>query len=208
MCRTSKDIRVEYKDRDELKKLRQAYIMHIMDYVCQDRDRVFKNDMKALEERNEGRVTLQNVFEIADAQEKAKEEGDENNDLQDEDYGEEGEDELSEDEDIESIDINQEGNTFLKQPNDSIKKADGCINIDDEEALTKDQGFTRPKALILAPFKHMAYQIIEMLILLANDGKWKKVFRRKKFRQDFGNEEEAFDDHFKIGISIKHMKKS
>ena len=36
-----------------------------MDLVCQDRDRVFQNDMIALEEKNRGRVTPGNVFQIA-----------------------------------------------------------------------------------------------------------------------------------------------
>jgi hypothetical protein len=65
MCRTSKDIRVEYKTGDELRRLRHAYLVHVMDYICQDRDRVFQNDMVALKEKNEGKVTLDNVFEIA-----------------------------------------------------------------------------------------------------------------------------------------------
>ena len=54
----------------------------------------------------------------------------------------------------------------------------------------------------------MAYDIIEMIILLTHDGKMKKVAKRKKFRQDFGNEEDAFNDHFKIGLSFQHSRKS
>jgi len=89
-----------------------------------------------------------------------------------------------------------------------IKKAADKIKVTNEEAISKDQGFTRPKVLILSPFKSFAYQIIEMIILFANEGKWKKVSRRKKFRLDYGNEEEAFEDDFKIGISMKHYKKT
>lgn len=48
MCRTGKDIQVEYANSDELKRLRYAYLLHVIDYVLQDRDRVFKNDMLAL----------------------------------------------------------------------------------------------------------------------------------------------------------------
>ena len=56
---------MEYKTGDELKRLRHAYISHIIDFVCQDRDRVFQNDMIALQEKNQGKVTLDNVFDIA-----------------------------------------------------------------------------------------------------------------------------------------------
>jgi U3 small nucleolar RNA-associated protein 25 len=34
------------------------------------------------------------------------------------------------------------------------------------------------------------------------------VSKRKKFRLDFGNDETSFDDDFKIGISIRHYKKT
>jgi hypothetical protein len=42
----------------------------------------------------------------------------------------------------------------------------------------------------------MAYDIIEMIILLTHNGQMKKVAKRKKFRADFGNEADAFNDHF------------
>jgi len=35
----------------------------------------------------------------------------------------------------------------------------------------RDQGFVRPKVLILCPFKRMAHAVIEQIILLANEGK-------------------------------------
>lgn len=55
----------------------------------------------------------------------------------------------------------------------------------------------------------MAYEIVEKIILLANDGKWKKVSKKKKFREEFGNEEEAFNDFFRVGIAfhISHKTK-
>ena len=54
----------------------------------------------------------------------------------------------------------------------------------------------------------MAYEIVEQIVLMTCEGKWKKVSRRKKFKEQFGNEEDAFDDHFKIGLSIKYNMKS
>ena len=93
-------------------------------------------------------------------------------------------------------------------PYDWIKKANDKIKNKNDDNISKDQGFTRPKILILSPFKQFAFQVIEMITLLTNDGKWKKVSKRKKFRLDFGTEEEAFEDDFKIGLSIKHYKKT
>tara|TARA_B110000285_G_C15099598_1_gene604185 strand:+ start:622 stop:906 length:285 start_codon:yes stop_codon:yes gene_type:complete len=65
MCRTNKDIKVEYENSMELKRLRQVYVMHVLDFVCQERQRIFNNDMKALAVRDKDRVTLDNVFELA-----------------------------------------------------------------------------------------------------------------------------------------------
>jgi hypothetical protein len=62
--------------------------------------------------------------------------------------------------------------------------------------------------LILAPFKSMAYQIIEQIIFLCNHGRWKRVSKKKKFREDFDNEAEAFNDFFRIGISFVPNKTS
>jgi hypothetical protein len=43
---------------------------------------------------------------------------------------------------------------------------------------------------------------------MTHEGKMKKVSRRKKFKLDFGNEEDGFNDHFKIGISFAFNKKT
>lgn len=72
LCRTGMDLRVEYENGDELKRLRQAYLLHIADYICQDRDKIFTNDMVALQEKNKDRVTLSNVFDIAEKNEKGQ----------------------------------------------------------------------------------------------------------------------------------------
>lgn len=49
---------------------------------------------------------------------------------------------------------------------------------------------------------------MESLVLLSNGGKWKGISRRKKFKNDFGNEEDAFNDNFKIGLAYKHSAKT
>jgi len=113
MCRTGKDIRVEYQNGDELKRLRQAYITHVVDYVCQDRDRVFGNDKIDYEERHKGRVTLDNVFDIAEQQEEEGEESEADSNISDDEEGEDEEDERAEEEDDEK----------LIQQNDMLKSA-------------------------------------------------------------------------------------
>ena len=70
----------------------------------------------------------------------------------------------------------------------------------------QDQALVRPKVLILVPFKQMAYQVIEQIILLTNDGKWKGINKKKKFREEYGTEEEAFNDFFRIGIAFNARK--
>ena len=46
-----------------------------------------------------------------------------------------------------------------------------------------------------------------MIVYLCNNGRWRGVSKRKKFKQEYA-EEDPFDDHFHIGISIKHSMKS
>jgi hypothetical protein len=41
---------------------------------------------------------------------------------------------------------------------------------------------------------------------LVNGGNQKKVSKKKKFREEYGNEEDAFNDFFRIGIAINFNK--
>lgn len=74
------------------------------------------------------------------------------------------------------------------------------------DGARQDMAFTRPRVLILAPFKQTAFQIIEQITLLLNKGKWKKTAKKKKFRQEFGSEEDAYNDFFRIGLGINWSK--
>jgi hypothetical protein len=65
MLRSAKDMRIEYENGDHLKRIRHSYITHLVDYVCQDRDRVFANDKIAYDERHKNKVTIDNVFDLA-----------------------------------------------------------------------------------------------------------------------------------------------
>jgi hypothetical protein len=44
--------------------------------------------------------------------------------------------------------------------------------------------------------------------MICNHGKWKKASKKKKFRDEFASEEEAYNDFFRIGISLNSSKKS
>ncbi|XP_034714506.1 digestive organ expansion factor [Etheostoma cragini] len=85
----------------------------------------------------------------------------------------------------------------------------------------RDQGLTRPKVLILVPFRGGALRIVQTLIsLLETKGKKIVVSNKKRFKEEFGEEAEDkaprvqrpeeyraifsgnVDDHFRLGISI------
>ncbi|XP_034153397.1 digestive organ expansion factor isoform X2 [Esox lucius] len=85
----------------------------------------------------------------------------------------------------------------------------------------RDQGLTRPKVLILVPFRDGALRVVQTLIsLLETKGKKMDVSNKKRFKDEFGEESGGtppnpfrpddytalfsgnIDDHFRIGISI------
>jgi len=88
---------------------------------------------------------------------------------------------------------------------------------DDGDDKLRDQGFTRPKVLIVVPFKESCRRIVEILIgLMFPDGK-ARVSNRKRFNQDYQKIVKArkdkpddyyetfegdIDDSFKLGLSV------
>ncbi|KAM4624675.1 U3 small nucleolar RNA-associated protein 25 homolog isoform 1-T1 [Polymixia lowei] len=85
----------------------------------------------------------------------------------------------------------------------------------------RDQGLTRPKVLILLPFRSGALRVVHTLIgLLEPKGKKMEVSNKKRFKEEFGEEpgdkpakvqrpddyraifSGNVDDHFRIGVSI------
>ncbi|XP_043111390.1 U3 small nucleolar RNA-associated protein 25 homolog [Puntigrus tetrazona] len=89
----------------------------------------------------------------------------------------------------------------------------------------RDQGITRPKVLILVPFRDGALQVVQTFItLLEPKGKIMDVSNKKKFKDEYGDGSGErppklhrpddyhavfsgnVDDHFRIGVSI--MKRS
>ncbi|XP_045598817.1 U3 small nucleolar RNA-associated protein 25 homolog [Procambarus clarkii] len=76
----------------------------------------------------------------------------------------------------------------------------------------RDQGYARPKVLILLPFKHSAYRLVETIITLLFEGKNTAVQNHSRFQEDFGPGEgedsvnkrarpEDFQETFKGDIS-------
>ncbi|KAK1171189.1 digestive organ expansion factor [Acipenser oxyrinchus oxyrinchus] len=85
----------------------------------------------------------------------------------------------------------------------------------------RDQGLTRPKVLILVPFRDSAMRVVQTLISLLEVGDKKlDVSNKKRFKDEFGSSPENqpanlskpddyhavfsgnVDDHFRIGVSI------
>ncbi|XP_034051139.1 digestive organ expansion factor [Thalassophryne amazonica] len=85
----------------------------------------------------------------------------------------------------------------------------------------RDQGLTRPKVLILLPFRGAALRVVQVLVsLLEAKGKKIVVSHKKRFKEEFGENPDDkppnlkrpddyyavflgnVDDHFRIGVSI------
>jgi len=89
---------------------------------------------------------------------------------------------------------------------------------EDGDERLRDQGFARPKVLIIVPFKESCRSIVEMLIkIFSPNGEKGAVANRKRFNEDYSKVEtvkkdkpEDFydifqgdvDDSFKLGISV------
>ncbi|KAK7905253.1 hypothetical protein WMY93_017860 [Mugilogobius chulae] len=91
----------------------------------------------------------------------------------------------------------------------------------DPQDEPRDQGLTRPKVLILVPFRGGALHVVQTLInLLETKSKKIVVNNKKKFKEEFGEDPEDkpsnlrrpddyhavfsgnVDDHFRLGVSI------
>ncbi|KAJ7991039.1 hypothetical protein DPEC_G00293110 [Dallia pectoralis] len=100
----------------------------------------------------------------------------------------------------------------------TTKRNKAGIEPEDEP---RDQGLTRPKVLILVPFRDGALRVVQTIIsLLETKGKKMDVSNKKRFKDEFGEAAGGrppnpfrpddhtaifsgnIDDHFRIGISI------
>ncbi|KAM7272648.1 hypothetical protein ACFE04_027311 [Oxalis oulophora] len=84
---------------------------------------------------------------------------------------------------------------------DLVKKNNSKIAKNREGALTDDgfldQGFTRPKVLILLPLRRIAFRVVKRLIQLTPDDYKTSVEHLGRFYDDFGNQvdEETMDEN-------------
>lgn len=86
-------------------------------------------------------------------------------------------------------------NDKIRAYNDGLKN--GTLNSGTQEPELRDQGFTRPKALILLPTRNAAYEVVEQLIKLSGS---EQQENRKKFRDKFylaGGPPETKPDDFR-----------
>jgi U3 small nucleolar RNA-associated protein 25 len=58
----------------------------------------------------------------------------------------------------------------------------------------QDQGFTRPKVLVIMPFRQSALDFVEDLMKLAPRSSSDEVANNKRFRKEFSEEEPAAEE--------------
>lgn len=113
----------------------------------------------------------------------------------------------------------------IKKNNEVASRSSG-----DTEKSPRDQGFTRPKVLLLTPFRNMAFQIVSRLLSFAlKETRTDSIQRKERFRDEFGDDEDEalvamsdrmknawakkpaehraifhgnIDDHFRLGIKL------
>ncbi|KAM6459656.1 U3 small nucleolar RNA-associated protein 25 homolog isoform 3-T3 [Liasis olivaceus] len=91
-----------------------------------------------------------------------------------------------------------------------------------DEDTFRDQGLTRPKVLMVVPFRESALRVVRILIALLESASQKKidVCNKKRFKGEFGSDPEEkppnlkrpedyeavfagnIDDHFRIGVAV------
>ena len=66
MVRSGADVLGSYASYDQLKRMRQAYLLHVLDHVLKERHQVHLNNMAVQrEEHPESEVRLDTVFDLA-----------------------------------------------------------------------------------------------------------------------------------------------
>lgn len=105
--------------------------------------------------------------------------------------------------------------TEVLRHNERLKKT-GSDDVPDE---FRDQGFVRPKVLVVLPFKSSAFKVISLLIkLLFGEGKKGSVMNKKRFLEEYQGESQKIpvrkpeeykmifsgntEDDFTMGISV------
>ncbi|XP_038668247.1 digestive organ expansion factor [Scyliorhinus canicula] len=101
--------------------------------------------------------------------------------------------------------------------NNNAKCRDQKAEVDDD---LRDQGLTRPKVLIVVPFRESALRVVQTLIGLLDVKDKLEVSNKKRFKDEYGSRPEDrppnlkrpedyeaifagnIDDHFRIGVAI------
>jgi hypothetical protein len=66
LVRSGADVLGSYASYDQLKRMRQAYLLHVLDHVLKERHQVHLNNMAVQrEEHPENEVRLDTVFDLA-----------------------------------------------------------------------------------------------------------------------------------------------
>eukprot|EP00803_Ostreobium_quekettii_P009280 evm.model.scf_467.5 EVM.evm.TU.scf_467.5 scf_467:47937-59807(+) len=79
---------------------------------------------------------------------------------------------------------------FAVRRNDSsLKKQGAGATAESDEGVLRDQGFTRPRVLILVPMKNAAFQVVHKMMKLAVDKAKGRTHYRNKFVDQFGPDE-------------------
>lgn len=68
---------------------------------------------------------------------------------------------------------------------------------------TRDQGFSRPKVLILTPFKKVAYQIIDTMANLLLPDERNYVMNSAKFVEEYGDNGSVINDKWRATPEFK-----
>ncbi|XP_006266087.2 U3 small nucleolar RNA-associated protein 25 homolog isoform X1 [Alligator mississippiensis] len=102
----------------------------------------------------------------------------------------------------------------------NAKRRDQKPGVDSDDF--RDQGLTRPKVLIVVPFRESALRVVQIFISLLESGNKKQidVSNKKRFKGEFGSDPDEkppnlkrpedyeavfagnIDDHFRIGVAV------
>ncbi|XP_072504033.1 U3 small nucleolar RNA-associated protein 25 homolog isoform X1 [Notamacropus eugenii] len=102
------------------------------------------------------------------------------------------------------------------------KRRDKKPRAGEDDDAFRDQGLTRPKVLIVVPFREAALRVVQLFISLLEVGSKKKidVSNKKRFKGEYGSDPDErppnlkrpedydavfagnIDDHFRIGVAV------
>ncbi|XP_044527764.1 U3 small nucleolar RNA-associated protein 25 homolog [Gracilinanus agilis] len=113
-------------------------------------------------------------------------------------------------------------NSQVLTNNSKLRNQKPRAGDDDEDDDLRDQGLTRPKVLIVVPFREAALRVVQLFISLLEAGSKKKidVSNKKRFKGEYGSDPDErppnlkrpedydavfagnIDDHFRIGVAV------